>query len=118
MSSNRRNDPPQDDLLERYSQAKAELPDGLPDAPGSAVRERIMQAAREQIYAINTIASRADSMPGSGIKGLENAEKNQINKPPAANDSIWSIKLVASLAVMGLSGLLWLQFEHGTPQEQ
>jgi hypothetical protein len=118
MSSNRRNEPPQDDLLERYSQAKAELPDGLPDAPGSALRERIMQAAREQIYAINTIASRADSMPGSGIKGLENAKKNQINKPPAANDSIWNIKLVASLAVMGLSGLLWLQFEHGTPQEQ
>ncbi len=118
MSSNMHHDQPQDDLLQRYNQAKAELPDGLPDAPSAAVHERIMHAAREEINAMNTIASRADFMPGSGIKSLGNTEKNQINKPPAANDSIWNIKLVASLAVMGLSGLLWLQFEQGTPQDQ
>jgi Ankyrin repeats (many copies) len=102
---------PQDELLQRYEQAKAALPDGLPDAPPSALHERIMQAAREQTNAINKVAPYADSIPVIGLKSLENNQK-------AANDSIWNIKLVASLAVMGLSGLLWWQFEHGTPEEQ
>ena len=118
MSFNRRNNPPQDDLLERYSQAKAELPDGLPDAPSAAVRERIMQAAREQIHAMNTIASRAYSMPANGLKDIENQTENVILTAAAANDSFWNIRALGSLAVMGLAGLLWWQFEHGTPNEQ
>jgi cytoskeletal protein RodZ len=102
---------PQDELLQRYEQAKAALPDGLPDTPPAALHERIMQAAREQVITTNTVASRADSMTAIGTNSLKST-------PEAANDSIWSIKLIASLAVMGLSGLLWWQFEHGTPEEQ
>ncbi|TAG25962.1 MAG: ankyrin repeat domain-containing protein [Burkholderiales bacterium] len=102
---------PQDDLLQRYEQAKAALPDGLPDAPPAALRERIMRVAREQANATNIVAPRADSMPATSQKSLKSTLE-------AANDSIWNIKLVASLAVMGLSGLLWWQFEHGTPEEQ
>lgn len=105
---------PEDELLARYAQAKAALPDGLPDAPSAALHERIMQAAREQAYTINSIAVRAYSMPASGLKDF----KNSPFKAEAANDSFWNIRAFGSLAVMGLAGLLWWQFEHGTPEEQ
>jgi cytoskeletal protein RodZ len=100
-----------DELLERYSQAKTQLPDGLPDSPSAATRERIMQAARENSASntINSIALKPYSTPASGSESLKNE---------ASNDSFWNIKAVASLAVMGLSALLWWQFEHGTPAEQ
>jgi cytoskeletal protein RodZ len=105
---------PQDELINRYTEAKAQLPDGLPQEPPNALHERIMQAAREQANAINSIASRAYSMPANS----PNEHKNTIPTTDAANDSFWSIKAVASIAVMGLSALLWWQFEQGTPQEQ
>ncbi|NJS37462.1 MAG: hypothetical protein HC765_15405 [Brachymonas sp.] len=107
-----------DELLQRYNAAKATLPDGLPDAPSAALRDRIMHAAREQANTIKTIALRADSMPANELKDLENSVENNIHPKDAANDSFWNIKLVASLAVMGLSGLLLWQFENGTPEER
>lgn len=109
---------PSDELLERYAQAKAIVPDGLPDQPSAALHERIMHAAREEIDAINSIASYADSIRPTGLNGLKDSANNALPAPRAANDSVWNIKLVASLATMGLSGLLWWQFEHGTAQEQ
>jgi cytoskeletal protein RodZ len=117
MSPNTPNTP-RDELLERYEQAKTQLPDGLPEAPSAATRERIMQAARVQAETINSIALRADSMPATGLKDSQNTVQNQIPTKEAANDSFWNIKAVASLAVMGLSALLWWQFEQGTPEEQ
>ncbi|MEX1167040.1 MAG: ankyrin repeat domain-containing protein, partial [Hydrogenophaga sp.] len=36
----------------------------------------------------------------------------------AANDSHWKIRALGSLAVMGLVGLLAMQFDHSTPAEQ
>jgi cytoskeletal protein RodZ len=109
---------PSDELLERYAQAKAIVPDGLPDQPSAALHERIMHAAREEINAINSIAYYADSIRPIGLNGLKDSASNALPAPRAANDSVWNIKLVASLATMGLSGLLWWQFEHGTAQEQ
>jgi hypothetical protein len=37
---------------------------------------------------------------------------------PAANQSRWKISLLASVALAGLTGLLVLQFDRGTPDEQ
>ena len=109
---------PRDELLDRYEQAKAQLPDGLPDAPSAATRERIMQAAREQADTITFIAPRAGSMPAIGLNSSQNTLKNQTSAVESANDSFWNIRAVASLAIMGLSALLWWQFENGTPEEQ
>ena len=109
---------PQDDLLQRYERAKAALPDGLPTGPSAAVRERIMQAAREQANAIKKVAPTAESTPPIGLKSFEKSIKEQIQVQAAANDSFWNIRALGSLAVMGLAGLLWWQFEHGTPEEQ
>jgi cytoskeletal protein RodZ len=105
---------PQDELINRYTEAKAQLPDGLPQEPPNALHERIMHAAREQVSTMNSIASHAYSMPATSPK----EHKNTTPTTDAANDSFWSIKAVASIAVMGLSALIWWQFEQGTPQEQ
>jgi hypothetical protein len=109
---------PRDELLERYAQAKAQLPDSLPSEPPSALHERIMQAARMQSDATDSIALCADYMPANGPKSLKNSTSDTIQPKEAANDSFWSIKAVASIAVMGLSALIWWQFEQGTPAEQ
>jgi hypothetical protein len=37
---------------------------------------------------------------------------------PAANQSRWKLSLLASIALVGLTGLLVLQFERGTPEEK
>ncbi len=113
---------PKDELLERYSQATAMQPDGspnkLPDSPSAAMRERIMQAARAQVGTTNSIANYAYSIGANSTKDLEETLASHPTATEAANDSFWHIKAVASLAVMGLSALLWWQFEAGTPEEQ
>ncbi len=109
---------PHDKLLERYHQAKALLPDGLPQEPPPASREIIMRSAREQTDAINSIASSPYSTGGNSPKAHQNTIKKPMPTPEAANDSFWSIKALASIAVMGLSALIWWQFEQGTPQER
>ena len=109
---------PQDELLERYERAKMALPDGLPTGPSAAVRERIMHAAREQADAINSVALSVESMPPTGLKSSKNTIEKSMRAQDAANDSFWNIRALGSLAVMGLAGLLWWQFEHGTPEEQ
>jgi hypothetical protein len=37
---------------------------------------------------------------------------------PASNQSRWKLSLLASIALVGLTGLLVLQFERGTPEEK
>jgi cytoskeletal protein RodZ len=109
-----------DALLDHYEQAKALQPNALPDAPSAATRERIMRAAREQatLNAIESIAFSAYSIRADRQKHLNNGLTKSLPVAPAANDVWWNIKAVASLAVMGLSALLWWQFEQGTPEEQ
>jgi hypothetical protein len=119
MSPNSPNTP-RDELLERYSQAKAMLPDGLAAAPNAATRERIMHAAQEQAAknTPNSIANYPYLAGGEGLKSLKFSAPSITNTSEPANDSFWNIKAFASLAVMGLSALLWWQFENGTPDEQ
>jgi hypothetical protein len=111
---------PSDALLAQYETAKTLLPDGLPEAPSAATRESIMRAARDRAASstIISIASHADSIRAKSQKDFKNTPESTRQTAPAANDSFWNIKAVASLAVMGLSALLWWQFENGTPEEQ
>lgn len=85
---------PDDALLKRYREAN-EL-----DAarPGPALRENVLAHARA------VAASRLETPPP--------------NARPAANDSAWTWRALGSLAVIGLVGLLVLQFDRGTPEEQ
>lgn len=85
---------PHDPLLQRYQEANA-----LDDArPSPALRERVLAQARAQ-------AERQIQKPASA-------------RPLAANDSVWTLRALGSLAVLSLVGLLALQFDRGTPEER
>ncbi|HEY9094208.1 MAG TPA: ankyrin repeat domain-containing protein [Hydrogenophaga sp.] len=89
------NAPSSDDdaLLQRYREAN-ELDTAR---PGVALRETVLAHARSQL--------------GATPEPLRHAS-------PAANDSQWKLRALGSLAVVGLIGLLVMQFERGTPEEQ
>jgi ankyrin repeat protein len=53
------------------------------------------------------------------ISAQENNSANAvIQKAPAANQMRWRLSLLASIALLGLTSLLVLQFDRGTPEEQ
>jgi hypothetical protein len=84
----------EDPLLRRYQEANA-----LDEKrPGAALREAVLAQARRQATA---------RQPSQAIE-----------PGAAANDSHWKLRALGSLAVVGLLGLLVMQFERGTPQEQ
>lgn len=85
----------EDRLLRRYHEANA-----LDDArPGPALREAVLNHAR------SVAAARKD---GASSKG----------RAPAGNDPSWTLRALGSLAVLGLVGLLMLQFDRGSPEER
>ena len=94
MSRDPSNHAAQDPLLDRYREANALDP----ARPGPALRENVLAHARA------VAASRIDKAPPETRS--------------AANDSVWSWWAVASLAMVGLVGLLVLQFDRGTPEEK
>jgi hypothetical protein len=87
--------PKQSDLLlQRYREASA-----LDTArPGAALRETVLAHARQA----------ASERPVAAVAPANTA----------ANDSVWTWKAFGSLAVMGLVGLLVLQFDRGSPEEK
>jgi len=81
-------------LLQRYREANT-----LDDArPASALRDQVLAQARSVAQA------RTPAPP--------------LPRPSAANDSVWSWKAFGGLAVLGLVGLLVLQFDRGTTDER
>jgi hypothetical protein len=91
-----------DPLLLRYAEANA-----LDDArPGPALRENVLAHARTQA-AVHAKAGVANAAPP-----LVNRQQS------AANDSAWKWRALGSVAVLGLVGLLVLQFDRGTPEDR
>lgn len=84
---------PHDPLLQRYEEANAHDE----ARPNAALREAVLAHATTQITA---------------------PEPPQKARRPAANDSQWTWRALGSIAVLGLVGLLVMQFERGTPDEQ
>lgn len=82
-----------DALLQRYQEANAMDP----ARPGDRLREAVLAHARSQ-----TATHNAPIKP----------------RQEAANDSHWKLRALGSLAVVGLMGLLVMQFDRGTPEEQ
>lgn len=85
---------PDDPLLQRYHEAN-ELDTARPSA---ALRDHVLAHARA------TAAARLDTPPTL--------------PRTAANDSVWTWRAFGGLAVIGLVGLLVLQFDRGTPEEK
>lgn len=84
-----------DRLLRRYHEANA-----LDDArPGPALRKAVLAHAR------SVAAAQKD---GASARGRQ----------PASNDPSWTLRALGSLTVLGLVGLLVLQFDRGSPEER
>ncbi|MBL7089894.1 hypothetical protein, partial [Acidovorax sp.] len=82
-----------DELVRRYQEASEQ--EGA--RPGAHVRDAVR--AHAQMVA----AAAASATPAAA---------------PAANQTHWKVSALATLAVVGLTGLLMLQFERGTPEER
>ncbi len=88
------NQRPNDPVLQRYREANAHDP----ARPSPALRDSVLAHARAM--------ARESKAPEGG------------SHPQAANDGTWKLRALGSLAVLGLAGLLMLQFDRGTPEEQ
>jgi len=93
----RPDDLPNDELLALYHEASAQDT----RRPADAVREAVLAHAR-MLHA-----------PGGAQAGAQDA-----GKAAPANQSRWKLSLLASVALAALTGLLVLQFDRGTPEEQ
>ncbi len=82
-----------DELIRRYREASAQDE----RRPSAQVRDAVR--AHAEMISSSKLASPAVSAP-------------------AANQSRWKLSLLASIALAGLTGLLVLQFDRGTPDEQ
>ena len=88
--------PTRDELLERYADAAAQDPRRPSD--------RVRNAARAHAQMLRDQAATAYR--------LESAKPAK----PSANQPQWTLSLGASLAVVGLAGLLYVQIDRGTPE--
>lgn len=90
-------EPAQDDgLLQRYREASAQ------------------DTARPGAHVQASVRAHAEMM----IAANRQAAAEEITAPPAANQSSWRLSALAGVAVLGLSGLLFLQFERASPEEK
>lgn len=87
-----------DELVRRYKEASAQE-----DArPGTQVRD----AVRAHAQMLAAAAAKAPSPTAI------------VSTRAAANQSRWKLSALATVALVGLTGLLMLQFERGTPEER
>lgn len=92
---------PHDALLQRYHEASAQ--EGV--GPGAQVRSAVLAHARAVVDAQRPATGNAS--PGqTALRGT------------ASNEPRWKIRALASVAVLGLAGLLTLQLDRGTPEQK
>ena len=91
---------PSDELLARYREACA----ADPRVPAESVRAAVRAHAQ--------MVAKAEQQAGPALT------PHGVQPPPAANDPRWKMSALASVAVLGLAGLLILQLEHGTPEQK
>ena len=91
---------PSDELLARYREASA----ADPRVPAERVRA--------------TVRAHAQMVVDAGQQTGPAVTPHRIQPTPAANESRWKMSALASVAVLGLAGLLVLQVEHGSPEQK
>ena len=88
-----------DELVARYREASA----ADPQRPAQRVRAAVRQHAQ---------------MVQAGQEARVDLAHQSFPSSPAANQPRWKLSALGSVAVLGLAGLLVLQFEHGTPEQK
>jgi Ankyrin repeats (3 copies) len=92
---------PDDALSQRYREASAQDT----RRPAARVHAAVRSHAQMQLAAGAHAAPAQATAPSTA-------------RVPAANQSRWKISLLASIALAGLTSLLVLQYERGTPEDQ
>jgi RNA polymerase sigma factor (sigma-70 family) len=119
-----------DELVRRYHEASAQDP----ARPSPALRETVLAQARAAAARSASSTGDAESSPdktpewiannnpltpGSDQKSSKSPEAGNEQRPPTPPTTApWRLRAVASVAVLGLATLLFLQFERGTPDER
>jgi Ankyrin repeats (3 copies) len=111
---------PEDSLVASYHAAVAELEvSDNAHGPSPQVRTNIQayaqQLAQARSEALAEVTSAAHSVAARA--GNHGATSTLDAEKPAANDSQWKIRALASIAIFGLSGLLFMQWERA-PQDE
>jgi Ankyrin repeats (3 copies) len=96
-----------DALLARYHAAQAALDTPEASGPSAQTRAHILDCAAQ----IATISGAAPAMK-------ERASSQFDTRKTAANDGQWKIRALATVAIFGLTSLLLLQWDRGTPEEK
>ncbi len=120
-----------DELVARYQAAQAALDADASTAvqPSPAVRAHVMAYAQQLADArrADTPSVSTTTSASTSIDTINSVATQSVNtwttgsfeyKKPANNDSQWKIKALASVAVFGLSSLLFVQWQNATPDEQ
>ncbi|SFU94265.1 Ankyrin repeat-containing protein [Polaromonas sp. YR568] len=92
--------PPGDELTARYREASAQDT----RRPGAHVRD--------------AVRAHAEMVIAAGKAQTANAAAATPTQTPAANQSRWKISALASVALVGLTGLLVLQLDRGSDEEK
>jgi hypothetical protein len=100
-------DAPTDDLLARYHAAQTALDAPEASGPTAQARANILDYAAK--VATDSVAARAINVRTGGPLD---------SQKPSANDSQWKIRALATVAIFGLTSLLLLQWDRGTPEEK
>jgi hypothetical protein len=96
-----------DALLARYHAAQAALNAPEANGPSAQTRANILNYAAE--IATNLVA----------VPAIKQRAQSPIDtEKPAANDGQWKIRTLATVAIFGLTSLLLLQWDRGTPEEK
>jgi hypothetical protein len=98
---------PPDALLARYHAAQSALDAPEAGGPSAQARANILDHAAR--LATHSVASHAMNERAGGPLDTQK---------PSANDSQWKIRALATVAIFGLTSLLLLQWDRGTPQEK
>lgn len=99
---------PIDGLTQRYRDASAEDT----RRPSAHVRDAVR--AHAEMFAASRVPGAVNAPGDSAAPDKTPAA----TAPQAANQSRWKLSLVASIALAGLTGLVVLQFDRGTPEEK
>ena len=89
--------------------------------PSAQTRANILAYAAQQphVRAGDTGTDNSNASNSIAARAVNTAQTGQFNtKKPSANDSQWKLRALASVAIFGISGLLFMQWDRATPDEK
>jgi hypothetical protein len=89
--------------------------------PSAQTRTNILAYAAQQphVRARDAGAGNSNTVNSIAASAVNTAQTGQFDgKKPSANDSQWKLRALASVAIFGISGLLFMQWDRATPEEK